>query len=78
MAKKIIRVEDLLKLMDDDCGVHVNFTAYGVHWGNSTDSGTTAEELLKNMRHDCLKAQVFDIHSWNCDDMIIINATLTK
>ena len=58
MAKKKITVKDLLGLTNNEQRVVITFYAYGSIYGNSLDSGKTAEELLENMRYDCLNATV--------------------
>ena len=58
MAKKKIAVKDLLGLTNNEQRVVITFYAYGSIYGNSLDSGKTAEELLENMRYDCMNATV--------------------
>lgn len=59
MAKKKITVKDLLELTKyHEQRVVITFYAYGSIYGDSLDSGKTAEELLENMRYDCLNATV--------------------
>ena len=76
MKVKEIPVERLLELMKEGQKVHVIYYAYGVYWGTSADSGTTAQELLDNMRYDCLKARVFGIT--DKDGTIIIEGVLAE
>jgi hypothetical protein len=63
MATKRITVKNLLEITVEPQPVVINYFAYGVYYGDSTDSGTDAEELLKNLRRDCLNAEVYRINT---------------
>lgn len=58
MKYKKILVKDLLQLIPAEKEVTIQFFAYGIHWGWSSDSGKTCGELKENMIYDCLNAQV--------------------
>ena len=75
MAKKKITVKDLLGLTNNEQRVVITFYAYGSIYGNSLDSGKTAEELLENMRYDCLNATVNSMFTED-DGFLCITASI--
>ena len=59
MAKKFVRVEDILKLMCDEDEVYVSFYAYGMSYAQSwVDGFKTVKECKDNFKYDCKRAMV--------------------
>lgn len=73
MAKKIIRVEDILNLMYDDDKVYVSFYAYGMSYAQSWNDGfKTVKECKENFRFDCKRAvvgRIEEAHSFDGEAM---------
>lgn len=72
MAKKKITVKNLLELIDPLQPIKINYYAYGMLYSDSLDSGTTADDLLNNLRKDCLDAEVHEMHAGSRDDSYYI------
>lgn len=54
-SKKLIKVKDLLSLMQDDDRVLITWTAYGIYYGYRDD---TVSVILDETRYDFLNRKV--------------------